>query len=305
MKYDENRGTPQRVRYRARYLVCGVNPAFDLTLELDALDDDRVNRVRAERREAAGKALNVARELTRLGTECLLTGLAGALSADSYESGIASLPDSPPTELVRCADGGVRENLTLLAGGRTFKVNRDGFRCTAEEVEALKAKICSRADSGTVCVFTGSMPGGMTAEQYAGLMAAAKERGARIAVDTDALPREMLVSLRPWLIKPNEHELARICGLSAEEEADESRLVEAARQLAADGVETVLLTLGAKGLVCVTQSDAVRVPAEPVTLTNTVGAGDRALAGFLAGTACGLDLTGCARLASRCGAGLK
>lgn len=294
-----------------RHLICGVNPAFDVTLELDALDPDRVNRVRRERREAAGKALNVARELQRLGTDCLLTGFAGAASADEYERELALLPDSPPAELVRCAEGGVRENLTLLVAGQTIKINRRGFSVTQTELEALRELIrayirdMQNQPGGAVCVFTGSMPEGMTAEQYAGLMESAKSEGARLVLDTDAIPREKLTSLRPWLIKPNEHELARICGLSAAEESDESILEAAARQLAKDGTENVLLTLGARGLMLVTAEETLRVEAERISLVNTVGAGDRALAGFLAGSAKGYDSARCAALASRCGAGIK
>lgn len=281
--------------------VCGVSPAFDLTLELDSLDDDRVNRVRNERRIAAGKALNAARELTRLGQSCVLFGLAGRESWEEYTNGAASLPNAPEEISLAMTDGAVRENLTLLVGGKTIKINRKGAVCAKEHIAVLKKMLLERmaADEGErIVIFTGSMPEGMTSDDYADLMQAAGDAGARIAVDTAALSREQLLGVRPWLIKPNEHELAHICGLSA---PDDEQLLRAARQLADDGIGIVLLTLGSRGLICVTKDETVRVPAEPIKAVNTVGAGDCALAGFVAAAVQGKPVQQCAQQAAHCG----
>ncbi|MBE6753477.1 MAG: hypothetical protein E7559_03870 [Ruminococcaceae bacterium] len=281
--------------------VCGVSPAFDLTLELDSLDDDRVNRVRNERRIAAGKALNAARELTRLGQSCVLFGLAGRESWEEYTNGAASLPNAPEEISLAMTDGAVRENLTLLVGGKTIKINRKGAVCAKEHIAVLKKMLLERmaADEGErIVIFTGSMPEGMTSDDYADLMQAAGDAGARIAVDTAALSREQLLDVSPWLIKPNEHELAHICGLS---DPDDEQLLRAARQLADDGIGIVLLTLGSRGLICVTKDETVRVPAEPIKAVNTVGAGDCALAGFVAAAVQGKPVRQCAQQAAHCG----
>lgn len=281
--------------------VCGVSPAFDLTLELDSLDDDRVNRVRNERRIAAGKALNAARELMRLGQSCVLFGLAGRESWEEYTNGAASLPNAPEEISLAMTDGAVRENLTLLVGGKTIKINRKGAVCAKEHIAVLKKMLLERmaADEGErIVIFTGSMPEGMTSDDYADLMQAAGDAGARIAVDTAALSREQLLDVRPWLIKPNEHELAHICGLS---DPDDEQLLRAARQLADDGIGIVLLTLGSRGLICVTKDETVRVPAEPIKAVNTVGAGDCALAGFVAAAVQGKPVRQCAQQAAHCG----
>ena len=288
---------------KIRHIICGVNPAFDLTLELDALDTDRVNRVRRAHRAAAGKALNVAHELTRLGTRCVLTGFVGKRSAGSYRAGIEALEYPPERCEFEGCEGEVRENLTLLVAGQTIKINRAGAPCTAENVEHMRERLegLLRDCEGAVCVFTGSMPDGMTAQQYMQLMSAAANMGARLVIDTDVLTAQQLCELRPWLIKPNEHELASICGLH---EPTTGELVEAAKELSQSGVGTVLLTLGANGLVCVTGGEVITVPPEQVELHNTVGAGDRALAGFLHAHSEGGSTEQCAKAASLSGAGI-
>ena len=54
------------------FICVGVSPCFDITLVLDALEPDHVSRVSDELREAAGVAVNVARELKRLGKRSVL-----------------------------------------------------------------------------------------------------------------------------------------------------------------------------------------------------------------------------------------
>ncbi|MCB4208849.1 1-phosphofructokinase family hexose kinase [Arthrobacter sp. UM1] len=144
-------------------------------------------------------------------------------------------------------------------------------------------------------------------------------RAPRIALDTSDEP--LLAALapdrprhqRPDLVKPNGHELADLAGMPGEGDALEAspeRAAEAARALTARGVGTVLATLGGNGAVLVTAEEgpaaAEEAPAAggarpaseapldggqtqawhaihaPVPVRSTVGAGDSALAGFLA-----------------------
>ncbi|MQY04104.1 PfkB family carbohydrate kinase [Actinomadura macrotermitis] len=63
-------------------LTVTLNAALDVTYELDAVAWGGSNRVRAVRRRAGGKGVNVARVLTALGADVLATGLLGGDTGD-------------------------------------------------------------------------------------------------------------------------------------------------------------------------------------------------------------------------------
>jgi 2-dehydro-3-deoxygluconokinase len=64
-----------------------------------------------------------------------------------------------------------------------------------------------------------------------------------------------------------------------------------ARQLIADGVETVVIKRGEQGAKAHTGRQIVTAPARKVRVIDVIGAGDAFVAGYLSGTLDGLDLT--------------
>lgn len=277
------------------FLCVGVSPCFDVTLVLDALEPDKVSRVSDELREAAGVAVNVARELKRLGKRAVVTGLLNEDGSDEYSDALSAGGLEHDFVFV---PGRVRVNITLLVNKDTYKVNRRSV-CPTDAAGRLRMKLLDWAGANSVVVFGGATPEGMSPEQYANLMCVVGEAGARVAVDTDVLSREQLLEVKPWLYKPNGRELAELCGL---ENPSGEELVEAAKELTREGVGIVLLTFGSKGLVAVTKDEVAHVEAVPVECRNTVGAGDSALAGFMAAWDNGLSLEQCAQQAAKSGA---
>ncbi len=277
------------------FICVGVSPCFDITLLLDSLAPDTVSRVGGELREAAGVAVNVARELKRLGKRSVVTGL---LNEDGSEEYCSALKASRIENDFVFIPGRVRINITLLVGKDTYKVNRRSV-CPTDAAGRLRMKLLDWAGKNSIVVFGGATPEGMSPEQYAQLMNAASSAGARVAVDTDVLTREQLLEIKPWLYKPNAAELSALCGL---DNPTDSQLVEAARQLTGEGVGIVLLTFGSRGLVAVTAEETAHVAAVPVECRNSVGAGDCALAGFMAAFDNGLSLQECAQAAAESGA---
>jgi len=277
------------------FICVGVSPCFDITLVLDALEPDHVSRVSDELREAAGVAVNVARELKRLGKRSVVTGLLNEDGSDEYCDALDA--EHIENDFVHIP-GRVRINITLLVGNDTYKVNRRSV-CPTDSAGRLRMKLLDWAGARSIVVFGGATPEGMSPEQYTQLMCSARDAGAKVAVDTDVLTREQIVDIKPWLYKPNRSELAALCGL---DEPDDDALIEAARQLTREGVGIVLLTFGSKGLAAVTADETAFVEAVPVECRNSVGAGDCALAGFMAAYDNGLSLEECAKAAAESGA---
>jgi 1-phosphofructokinase len=91
-------------------------------------------------------------------------------------------------------------------------------------------------------------------------------------------------------MKPNGEELASFTGHQADElESDPRAAADAARDLIAQGVESVLVTLGPHGAVLVTGAGAWHAVPPPTTVVSTVGAGDSSLFGYLLGDVTGRD----------------
>lgn len=82
----------------------------------------------------------------------------------------------------------------------------------------------------------------------------------------------------------------------------EQRREKTVRELLALGASTVVLKLGADGCLVANETETIHVPAFPVDVVDTVGAGDSFAPGFIAGWTRGGGLRACATLGNAMGA---
>ena len=108
-----------------------LNPSVDVTLWVNALDCDAVNRVERERREAGGKGINVSRFLSKFGVNNLCIALAGRANSKEFAD---YLSDNRLDYDLVYVNGLVRENLTLRYDEETVKINRPGVELSTLEV---------------------------------------------------------------------------------------------------------------------------------------------------------------------------
>jgi ribokinase len=116
-------------------------------------------------------------------------------------------------------------------------------------------------------------------------VALATAHGRRVVLNpAPASPALDLARLRDVaFFTPNRSELALLTGLPTETVAE---IEAASRKLLARGIRSVIATMGADGVLLVTQQGAAHVPAVPVQPVDTTGAGDAfigSFAHFLAG----------------------
>lgn len=119
-------------------------------------------------------------------------------------------------------------------------------------------------------------------------LAIAKAGGARTIVNpapAQELPRGLLELCD--VIVPNQHEVSMLGGASA--------LLDA-------GVDTIVITLGARGIRIVKREGEWEIPPYAVRAIDTTGAGDAACGALAAALAMGSDITTAARRASAAGA---
>jgi ribokinase len=101
------------------------------------------------------------------------------------------------------------------------------------------------------------------------------------------------------LLVPNEGEAAALAAITAVERAT---AVDAALALRGRGASTVLVTLGADGVLLADQGGCLRLPAYPARAVDTTGAGDAFVGALAAACAAGDDLHSAIDFAQRAAA---
>jgi 1-phosphofructokinase len=264
----------------ARVLTVTLNPALDLTVQLPALRLGEVNRSDNLQVHAAGKGLNVAQVLADLGHQLTVTGFLGEANAQPFEQLFAARGFAD--EFVRVA-GETRSNIKLAeADGRITDINGPGLVVGAAQRDELLARLERLVPGHELVVVAGSLPRGVEVPWFVELLQRLARLGARVALDTSGAALREGLALSPWLIKPNEEELAQARGLDP---ADAQALADEARRLNAR-IEHVVMSQGAAG---VSWFSAAAWHAQPpkVRVVSTVGAGDSLLAGMLHGLLAG------------------
>lgn len=265
----------------ARVLTVTLNPALDLTVQLPALHLGEVNRSDNLQVHAAGKGLNVAQVLADLGHQLTVTGFLGEANAQPFEQLFAARGFTD--EFVRVA-GETRSNIKLAeADGRITDINGPGLEVGAAQREELLARLERLVPGHELVVVAGSLPRGVEVPWFVELLQRLARLGARVALDTSGAALREGLALSPWLIKPNEDELAQARDLDP---ADARALADEARRLNAR-IEHVVMSQGAAGVSWFSPAAAWHAQPPKVRVVSTVGAGDSLLAGMLHGLLAG------------------
>src|SRR5690606_14944648 len=253
-------------------LTVTLNAALDVTYETPPVSRDGVNRVTAVHRRAGGKGVNVARVLAALGAEGRVTGRAGGLTGQAVERDLeeAGLAHA----FVRVA-GETRTTLVVAEPGAHTLFNEPGPRVTADEFADFLRTYEALLGEARAVVLSGSLPPGPPADAYATLAAFARERGVPAIVDADGEPLRCAPAGRPAIVKPNAEELARAVPHGSPEEG--------AAALRDRGAGSVVVSLGAAGLLAVTEVGTFRARMPYAVEGNPTGAGDALVAGLALG----------------------
>jgi len=276
-----------------------LNPAVDVTYEIEHLIPDRKVHASATRFDAGGNGINVGRGLKRLGVAasnfCVLAGETGQFLQRLLHKHV----DDPVYEWV-AEETRINSTIIEQESGRQFEVSGIGPTVSKERLDGLMQKFVSRVDDG-FGVVTGSVPPGVARDIYAHLIGRIQARGGKAVLDAQGELLRRGIEAGPFLVKPNRYELEQLAGRSLE---DLVAVVAVARQeILRKGVEYVCVSLGADGALLLNSETALRAVPPKVEVRSTVGAGDSMVAGLLAGFASGKALEEVLRLAVACGAG--
>lgn len=253
------------------------NPSLDYIVTVKEFKTGVVNRTVDEIIYPGGKGINVSMVLKNLGYDNTALGFMAGFTGDEIcrlleEKGVKA-------DFIHVKKGVSRINVKLRSNEES-EINGMGPAIEEKDIEKLYEKLDLLQD-GDVLVLAGSIPSVMPESMYMDIMKHLQNKKLDIAVDAT---KDLLVNVlpyHPFVIKPNNHELGEIFGVTITEKDD---VVKYAKKLQEKGARNVLISMAGDGAVLVTEDgQEFRAEAPKGELKNSVGAGDSMVAGFIAG----------------------
>ena len=253
------------------------NPALDYIVHVDHFTLGEVNRATGEQIFCGGKGINVSAMLATLGFDSIALGFVAGFTGAEIEKGVAGL--GLKSDFIHVQQGMSRINVKLKSDQET-ELNGSGPEITLRDVEQLYRKL-ERLAAGDILILSGSIPAGLDDQIYQDIMGRLEGRNIRIVVDATKDLLLAVLRYRPFLIKPNNHELGELFGVKAETEAE---IIHYAGILKERGARNVLISMAGDGAILLAEDGMVYSRKPPRgRVKNSVGAGDSMVAGFMAG----------------------
>ena len=253
------------------------NPALDYIVNMDNLKLGETNRSTSEMILSGGKGINVSIVLKNLGFDNVALGFVAGFTGEEIENGTRKLGIT--TDFIHLKEGLSRINVKLKASEET-EVNGTGPIISEDELNALYGKL-ENLKKDDILVLAGSVPNTLPQDIYEKIMEMLQDKGIKIVVDATKDLLLNVLKYKPFLIKPNNHELSEIFGLEIKTEEE---IIDYAKKLQDKGARNVLISRASDGAILIAENgDIYKSPAPKGKVVNSVGAGDSMVAGFIAG----------------------
>ena len=270
------------------------NPAIDYVVGLNELNLGEVNRTDSEKMFFGGKGINVSIVLAELGIHSTALGFTAGFTGKAIEDGLSEM--GIDTDFVRLSNGNSRINVKINSGVET-EINGQGPNIDNIALDKLFQKL-DKIQDGDTLVLAGSIPKTLPSDIYEIIMSKLSDKKIKVIVDASGDLLLNVLKYRPYLIKPNSHELGELFNVELNSDND---IINYAKKLKEMGAENVLVSMAKNGaLLLDSEGNIHKFGICKGTVINSVGAGDSMLAGFIAGSANG-DLEYALKLGTACG----
>jgi 1-phosphofructokinase family hexose kinase len=278
-----------------------LNTAIDKTLEVPNFRLGRRHRSVAGATMPGGKGVNVARAVKRLGRPVIATGFAGGATGTRIVEALTA--EAILTDFVRIGEES-RTNTAVLdpTTGVQTEINERGPAVTEREMELFRDKLLYLAQGAQLCVFAGSLPRGVDADVYGGLIRELRKLGVTTVVDTDGEPLRHAVRAEPDVVSPNVSEAEELVGHEFNDEEDQLLAIP---EIVALGAREAIVTVPdgcVAHVATATGPQLFRVRIEQQEARAAIGSGDAFLAGYVAARYSGGTPEECLRFGVACGA---
>lgn len=253
------------------------NPSLDYIVSVNDFQLGLTNRTDSELILPGGKGINVSTILMNLGIDSTAFGFAAGFTGEEIIREVEAM--GIRSDFIKIDSGISRINLKLKNIDDT-EINGSGPEISEEKIEELLRKLDILGE-GDILVLAGSIPASMPADMYSTIMERLQHKNVTFIVDAT---KDLLINVlkyKPFLIKPNNHELGELFDVKL---TTREEVIPYGKKLQKQGARNVLISMAGEGAVLVAEDGSVyEAPAPKGTLVNAVGAGDSMVAGFTAG----------------------
>ena len=256
-----------------------LNPAIDLVIVTKKLEPKVVNRTEKFELQPNGKGVNVSFILKKLGIDSVATGIGGGFTLDYVISGLTAkgiktnfLKVKEPTRVNVFTD--------VLDEGTEYKQVNPGPVVSSDKQDQFLDYLESTVTKDDMVVVSGSFSRGIKPNFLVQLAQLVQKQGAKFVIDSSYLEVIDTLKYRPFLLKPNNDELAAFFNYEGEMTA--TKTVELAQKLIKLGCQNVLVSLGADGAAFINERHILFANAPQIQVVNSACAGDTMLGTFIA-----------------------
>ena len=274
-----------------------LNATLDTLLVLPDLTLGGVNRAVASLTYPGGKGNNSARAIATLGLKPNLFAFSGAKERASSERFYRGQGVSPRLQSV---PGHNRPCLVILDGGRNEETvinSPSQLQLKQSHADGVLAKVLKAVKPGDIVCLAGSLPEGLKADTYAQFVRKIQAQGGVCLLDCYGPALTYGVEASPFLVKPNAEELGEAFGKPVK---TRDQVLKAVHAVLRKGVRCVVVTLGDRGAVAVSQRETLYVAPLPTPrgLLSPVGCGDSFMGGLAWGLHSGRSMEECLKWAT-------
>lgn len=271
------------------------NPALDYLMYVSELQSDDINRTEKEQIFYGGKGINVSVILTRLGVKNKALGFLAGFSGHQIENMLNA--DGIENDFVYLKNGYTRINVKIKSKKET-DINACGPKITDDGIRELFKKI-ENLENGDCLVLAGSIPKSLPDNIYEKIIEKLNGRGLDFVVDATGDLLKNVLKYKPFMIKPNHHELGEIFSTEIKTLGDIKKY---GKMLQDMGARNVLVSRGKDGAALLDENGNIHTMGNvPGKITSSVGCGDSMVAGFIAGYCKTKDYAYALKLGSACG----
>ena len=236
------------------------------------------NRSEKEEMYFGGKGINVSIVLRELGIDSKALGFTAGFTGEAIENGLSEM--GIDADFVRLKKGNSRINVKIKSTEET-ELNGQGPDIDEAAINALFEKLGKLSDGDTL-ILAGSIPSSLPSDIYEKILERLSGRNIKVVVDAT---KDLLLNVpkyKPFLVKPNNHELGEMFGVELKTDDDIEKY---ARKLQEMGAVNVLISMAGDGAMLIDEYGKMhRCGVCKGTVRNSVGAGDSMVAGFTAGS---------------------
>ena len=255
-----------------------LNPSIDHVIEMNELQEGIVNKVNIENFYAGGKGINVSKILKEHGVENIALGFISGFTGEFIKNNLEQC--GIKNDFINVLNGYSRINMKIKTNENETEINGLGPSISSSNIKDLFNQL-EKLSSNDILVLAGSIPPSLSDNFYEEIMKQLSTKNVKIIVDARNNLLLNVLKYRPFLIKPNHHEISEIFN---KEIKTIDELIFHGNKLKEMGAQNVLISMGGDGAILITESNEIyRSNIPKGTLKNSVGSGDSMVGGFIAG----------------------